>query len=299
MSAFRAMGTDVRVVTPGLGPTREAAVTRRVAAVFDESERRFSRFLPESELARLNRATGPTPVSAPMLAALDRARAYVDLTRGLFDPTIGSSLDAAGYDRSFAPGALDRPTRPPPGAPAGFDQVVVDAAAGTVSRPPGVRLDLGGFIKGHTADRAARLLPEVAAVDAGGDAVLRGAGPDGDGWLVDVEDPADAARVVLTLRVRDAAVATSAPNRRRWLVAGAEQHHLIDPRTGLAGASDLAQVTVIARTAELADVLAKTAFFLGATAGRRFLERLPAVAGVLVRHAGSVEVVGDVDVVDE
>ncbi len=299
MASFRAMCTDVQVVTPGLDPEREAAVTRRVAALFAASERRFSRFLPDSELSRLNRASGPTPASAPMLAALDRARAYVDLTGGLFDPTVGAALDAAGYDCSFAPGALDREARPAPAAPAAFDEVVVDAAAATVTRPAGVRLDLGGFIKGHTADRAARLLPEMAAVDAGGDAVLRGAGPDGEGWLVDVEDPADSARVVLTVRVRDAAVATSAPNRRRWRVAGGERHHSHRPAHRAPGGSDLAQATVIAPRAELADVLAKTAFFLGAAAGRRFLERLPAVAGVLVRRDGGLEIAGDVEVARE
>lgn len=114
-------------------------------------------------------------------------------------------------------------------------------------------------------DRAATLLPKDGAIDAGGDAYLRGSAGDGAGWLVDVEDPFDASCVALTLRLRDAGVATSAPNRRRWLRAGKAMHHLIDPRTGAPAASDLAQMTVVAPTVELADVLAKAAFVAGWT----------------------------------
>jgi thiamine biosynthesis lipoprotein len=299
MSSFHAMSTSVEVLTPGLEAEAEETAARSVAVLFAETEQRFSRFRPDSELSRLNRSAGEVRVSASMLAALLRARAYVRLTGGLFDPTVGAALDAIGYDRSFGPAGLDRPAVSACPAPSRFEQVVIDDAAGTVAVPAGVRLDFGGFIKGHTVDRAARILPGTAAIDAGGDVVLRGAGPAGEGWLVDVEDPEDPARVVLTFRARDVAVATSAPNRRRWRAGGREQHHLIDPRTSRPGGSDLAQATVIARTAELAEVLAKTAFLLGAAEGRRFLERLPGVAAVLVRRDRGVEIVGVVEVTSD
>jgi thiamine biosynthesis lipoprotein len=70
-------------------------------------------------------------------------------------------------------------------------------------------------------------------------------------------------------------------------------HHLIDPRTQAPASSDLVQVTVLARTAELADVLAKAAFVLGADAARRLLERQPDVGAVLVRRTGPPLVLGE------
>lgn len=297
MSAvFRAMGTDVTVVAPELDASAEAVVTLEVAAVFAESERRFSRFLPDSELSQLNRARGPFAASAPMFEALRRARAYFDLTSGLFDPAVGGALAALGYDRSFSPGGLDR-AAPPARAPrATSSDLELDPATRTVTRPPHVTLDLGGFIKGFAADRAARRLPPNAAVNAGGDAVMRGGGPSGDGWLVDVEDPRDAARVLLTVRARDRGVATSAPNRRRWMAGGREQHHLLDPRTGRPAPSDLEQVTLLAPTAEVADVLAKTAFLMGRRAGGHFLSRLPGIGGVLIPRDGAPEITGEVEV---
>jgi FAD:protein FMN transferase len=168
----------------------------------------------------------------------------------------------------------------------------VDPISRVVQIPPGVSLDFGGFIKGWTVDRAAALLPDLGAVDAGGDAVLKGPGIDGRGWLVDVEDPFDSSRDLLTLRVTNGAVATSAPNRRYWLAGGKRQHHLINPVTGEPVHSDLAQVTVLAPTAEEADVLAKSVFILGSRRGRRLLRSRAELGAVLVSCTGAVQCLG-------
>jgi thiamine biosynthesis lipoprotein len=286
MFAVAAMGTTIAVHTPTLSVEAEAAAGAAVAAQFAAAEARFSRFRDDSELTSLNRATAPRAVSPDLLAALVRARAYVELTGGRFDPTVGAAVLAAGYDRAFAPGALDRATAAHPVAPTRFAEIAIDRARGVVTRPPGVQLDLGGMIKGATADLAARALPAIAALDAGGDVVLRGAGPDGTGWEVEVEDPADPARVLLALVVRDRAVATSAANRRRWRRGDTWVHHLIDPATGAPAASDLAQVTIVADSAERAEVLAKAVFVAGARDGAALLATMPTIGAVLVDHRG-------------
>jgi thiamine biosynthesis lipoprotein len=297
MWTFRAMNTEIAVAAPALAPTAQEALARDIATTFDDAEQRFSRFRPDSELSRLNRDRGPTVVSQAMLDALIAARRHEIATGGLFDPAVGGALASAGYDRSFAPGRLDLDHDLSAPAPARFRDVVIGAATRIVHRPPHLRIDLGGIVKGRTIDLAARLLPEVGVVDAGGDAVLRGDGPDGGGWRVDVEDPRDARRVLITLLIADRAVATSAPNRRRWRAGAAWAHHLIDPRTSLPARSDLLQATAIAPTSEEADVLAKVAFLLGASAGTRFLQERGA-AGILVTADGEVHRVGDIEVAD-
>jgi thiamine biosynthesis lipoprotein len=295
MRTFRAMNTDISVAAPTLDDAAEQQLAEQVASLFAETERRFSRFCDDSELGRLNRATGPITVSRTLMELLRAARDHVNDTGGLFDPTIGAALCAAGYDRSFAPGALDRGALVTPVVRARFADVAIDEPARRVRRPRHVQLDFGGFLKGRTADRAAALAPATSMIDAGGDAVLRGGGLDGRGWLVDVEDPTDARRVVATLRLRDRAVATSSPNRRRWRAGRGVGHHLIDPRTGLPSASNLAQVTAVAPTAERADVLAKVAFLLGAADGARSLDGRPGIGGVLVAGDGVVRMVGELE----
>ncbi len=298
-TTFRVMNSDVTLVCPTLEPPAERHLASRVAAIFETSERTFSRFRPDSELSRLNGAGRPFIASPALFAALRRARVYWQVTDGWFDPAVGADLLAAGYDRSFAPGALDRRTSArsaPPGAR--FGDVGLHPGTRRVTLPQRVQVDAGGFVKGWTVDAAAALLPDTAALDAGGDAVLRGAGHDERGWLVDVEDPRRAGRVLLTLSLRDRAVATSGANRRRWLVGGRERHHLIDPRTHQPSRSDLLQVTVVADTAEGAEVLAKVAFLRGLDDGLRFLDRFDGIGAVLVRRDGHLRLAGALEVAD-
>ena len=278
MMTFRAMNSDVAVIAD-----REAA--QAIRQTFVTAEQRFSRFREDSELMQLNRATAPMIVSEPMFAALVAARRYVELTEGIFDPAIGATLVALGYDRSFEPGALDRACEGEAATAARFLDVELDATCREVTRPAGVQIDLGGMIKGRTVDEATVWLARDGAIDAGGDAVMRGGGC--SGWLVEIEDPCDPARTIATIRVRDRAVATSAANHRRWQVAGVQRHHLVDPRTQRSATTDLLQVTVVAPTAELADVLAKTAFILGAERGGAMIERHADVGAVLIAADGT------------
>jgi thiamine biosynthesis lipoprotein len=225
-----------------------------------------------------------------------RARWYFDLTLGLFDPAVGGVLAAFGYDRSFAPGALDRAAATLPGRAGSFLDIGLDPSRRSVDRPCHVQIDLGGMIKGATVDAAARHLDGRGAIDAGGDAILLGLEPTRGEWLVDIEDPRNAEQVLLTVAVSGGALATSAPNRRTWKVGGRAAHHLIDPRTLAPSASDLLQATVFAPRAELADVLAKTAFLLGSREGKRFVANHGATGAVLVGRDGEVLVSGQVRV---
>ena len=294
MAVFRAMNTDVSVLAPGVDDLTEAQLTDTVQRVFETAERTFSRFRPESELSRLNQADGPVTVSQALFAALQRARTYWEMTERWFDPTVCQALVAAGYDRSFAPHVLDReqrlcvfPVR------RSFADVHLDDACRSVTLATGTSLDFGGFIKGWAVDVAAKNLPDLAAVDAGGDAVLRGSGVDGRGWLVDVEDPFTPGGVLLTLRLHDQAVATSGINRRHWRMGDQVMHHLIDPHSGRPARTDLAQVTVVAPFAELADVLAKTAVLRGCAPARQFLSNFPGVSAVFVLADGRLDTFGE------
>ena len=296
MWMFRAMTTEILVTAPDMTEDGERELAREVEALFRETERRFSRFDSRSELAQLNRAVGPTEVSPELLDLLVRARTHASETRGIFEPAVGSALQAAGYDRSFAPGALDDDRVPGAAVRASVTMLEIDEDTRRVTRPPHVQLDFGGFLKGRTADRAAALARGAVVIDAGGDAVLRGAPAGAAGWTVDIEDPRDASRSLGSVVVRDEAVATSATNRRRWRRGDRSMHHLIDPRTITSAATDLIQATVFAPSAELADVMAKVAVVLGTGAAAGELERR-ALSGVLVASDGSIHAVGGREVV--
>ncbi|MHB8377374.1 MAG: FAD:protein FMN transferase [Dehalococcoidia bacterium] len=270
---FPAMGGSVDVQIAG-GAAEDAA---RVEALFAAHERALSRFLPDSEVCALNRATGAPFAASPLLFDIvSEACGWACVTGGAFDPTVLEALEAAGYDRPFDEVAgrtalLERP-RTQTGR---WREIAFDFDHDRITLPAGVRVDLGGIGKGYTVDRAIETLPARtgAMVNASGDLYAAGDGPAGDGWRVGVADPRAPERDLAAIVVRDRGVATSGSSKRRWGTGDRRYHHLIDPREGTSSEGDLLAVTVIARSATEANVLAKTAFLLGSSAGPRFVER--------------------------
>jgi thiamine biosynthesis lipoprotein len=256
------MGTDAHVVIVGGRP--DDGLLDRAQAHVDRLERRWSRFLPDSEVSELNRRAGHVvAVSADTAELVRRAVEGWWLSGGAFDPTVLGAVLRAGYDRSFE-------TLGPDVAPGhsvleiGTAGIVVDGD--TVRLPAGVGFDPGGIGKGLAADLVlADLLAagaEGACVNLGGDVAVAGTGPEGDGWTVAVEHEL-AAEPVAILGLATGAVATSTTLRRRWGAGSDARHHLIDPRTGLPSDSDLDHVAVVAATAWAAEVLAKAVLLRG------------------------------------
>jgi thiamine biosynthesis lipoprotein len=98
------MNADVAAVVVAEEPRAAAAeaALARVEALFAEVEAALSRFRPESELSRLNRAAGAAFAASPLIYdAVSLALRTARETGGIFDPTVLDALLAAGYDRSF------------------------------------------------------------------------------------------------------------------------------------------------------------------------------------------------------
>ena len=273
------MGTSIRVLTDGGADERAvSSAATAIRGTFEQEERRFSRFRAESELSRVNAASGRSIALSPsfgavMRLALEAARS----TGGAFDPTVLCVMGAIGYDRDFDEVLAGARDMLHPASPCGrWRDVTLDGDVLWV--PAGVGIDLGGIAKGWTADLAATRalgagLP-WALVNAGGDLRLVGEAPVID---VAVEDPDDRGAELGRLSIREGGLATSSIRSRSW---GPGLHHVIDPRTGAPAETDLLQVTVTAPTCAEAEIRATAAILGGsATAGR---------AAVAVTHDGRV-----------
>jgi len=244
-----------------------------------------SRFRPDSELVAVGNAardsSGDVTVSvSPLLAqAVAVSLRAARLTDGDVDPTVGGVLADLGYDRDFA--ELTPPGQSPaaaaaPGAVAvrvipGWRSVRVDIAAGRLTVPGGVQLDLGATVKGWAADQSAeRIAAKLGCgvlVSLGGDTAVAGQ-PPGDGWRIRVQDttslpgePAEGPSQVVT--IRDGGLATSSTAARRWRRGGDVLHHILDPRTGRPAAPVWRTVSVAAATCADANTAATAAIIRG------------------------------------
>ena len=188
--------------------------------------------------------------------ACDRAHR---LTGGRFDPRVIGQLDAWGY----AGASLGAPV---PADAVGAPERIVERLDRRRIRL-GHPIDLGGIGKGLSVRWAAARLRRAGLtrflLDAGGDIATGGPGPDGDPWLIGIEDPTGGADPVAVVALDDGAIATSSVRRLRWVVDGQTRHHLVDPATGEPADGGLLAVTVAAADPAWAEVWSKALFIAG------------------------------------
>jgi thiamine biosynthesis lipoprotein len=261
-----------------------AAMAKRALLTWHE---RFSRFRDDSELTRLNDNPANTVAVGPLMrrmveVALKAARD----TGGLVDFTLGDDIERAGYDAHLegegtALGAALKLAPPRAAASPHPDErwrrITVDRHGGTITRPPGLRIDVGGIAKGVFADELSALLAgfDAYALDCAGD--LRVGGRARLIRPVHIAGPF-MSRTLHTFPVTAGGVATSGIGRRSWMRDGGRPaHHLLDPGTGEPVFSGVVQATALAPTAGEAEVLAKAAILSG-----------PARAGEWLTHGGLI-----------
>jgi thiamine biosynthesis lipoprotein len=293
------MATEVTicVVAPAAGA---AIAVDRAEGIFSDVASSCTRFDPLSPLMRANAQPRRWHVVPPRLfAALREAHEAHLETAGAFDPRVLRLLQEWGYDRtlpfrsgdvSVVPGpAASQKAGRRPGRRSWKPRFDPDAGAVRLGPDP---VDLGGIGKGLAVRWAAEVLASAGPaflVEAGGDLYAAGAGPEGVGWRVGIEDPRDGPDPVAVLRLEDLGCATSSIRVRHWRVGDREVHHIIDPRTREPADSGLLSVTVVGPDTARAEVWSKALFLTGRGRVRQLADE-QGIAALLVDNDGVIGV---------
>lgn len=201
--SHEAMATVFEVHAVHDDETYAAQAAQAAFDLVDRLERELSRFIPNSDIGRINALTpgGRTQVAPTTLECLVIARHAFALTGGAFDVSIGTGLESLVFD--------------------------LDACAVESTRA-GVRIDLGGVGKGYAVDLMAELLEEWglerALVHGGFSSVLALEPPPGhDGWPLTLSIPGGDSPVFATVSLRQTAMGASGVRKT---------DHIVDPGTG-------------------------------------------------------------------
>jgi len=269
----------------GLGDA--VIAVERVIAKVDAA---CSTYREDSELSAANAAGGqPIAASELLLDYVEAALHAAEVTGGDVDPTVGEALVALQIGGEA--GVSDRSGLVIRRAP-GREVVGVDRAAGTLTVPRGVRLDLGATAKALAADQAARAAQAAAGcgvlVSLSGDLSIAGPAPD-PGWSVRVADDHRSPREApgQSISLSDGGLATSSITVRRR----EDAHHVIDPRTGRPAAGEVRTASVAARTCLDANIASTAAIVRGARAVR-WLRELGLPSRLVFADGGVVHVAG-------
>ncbi len=284
------MGTAIHVE---LWSDDRAAAERAIDEVIAEMHRidaLMSPYKETSELSLINRKAdrGPVRVCDELYMLLSRSVAFSELSQGAFDITYASAGHLYDYRRHVRPTDAELEVAR---AAIGYRNLQLDADARTVRfGRAGMRIDLGGFAKGHAVDNGVAILVRHGVrhgvVAAGGDSRMLG-DRCGRPWTIGVRDPRRADEVVALLPLEDVAVSTSGDYERYFDDGDERCHHLIDPRTGKSPAT-VRSVTVIAPDGLTSEALSKTVFVLGVERGMQIVASLPGVDAVVVDAQGKL-----------
>ncbi|MED5622104.1 FAD:protein FMN transferase [Ideonella sp. BN130291] len=282
------MGTAISVQLWAAQRADANAAMSAVMAEMHRIDRSMSPFKPESELSRINRnaAQWPVHVSEEMFGLLQRAVQFSRLSAGAFDITYAGAGHLYDYREHVRPSeeALAAARQA-----IGYRHLLLDPVARTVCfAREGVRIDLGGFAKGHAVDNATAILRRHgvahAIVSAGGDSRVIG-DRRGRPWTIAIRHPRRPGEVVAVLPLEDVAISTSGDYERFFEQDGVRWHHLIDPKTGKSPTS-IHSVTILAADGLTAEALSKSVFVMGVKDGLRLVESQPGVDAVVVDAAG-------------
>jgi FAD:protein FMN transferase len=259
------------VTDPGLLDEARVVVDGYLAQVDDAA----NRFRADSEISTLRPGADGYARLSPVLADLvSEALAVAWFTAGDVDPTVGTSMNALGYDRDLALVLDDsRPVRALLRPAPGWRKLRL--VGDRLLLPRGVELDLGATAKAAAADHAAELVHRELGVGVlvslGGDIATAGHGPEG-GWQVHVQDRVEDPSTQVALP-SGTAIATSSTVSRQWRGEDRVLHHIVDPRTGEPAEAVWRSVTVAAATCVRANAATTAALVRGPRAPR-WLERL-------------------------
>jgi thiamine biosynthesis lipoprotein len=255
----------------------------------DAIEATLTVFRTTSEVSRLNReaAAAAVPVSAGLFTLLTLCRELTAVTGGAFDPASTALSRCWGF--------LERRPRLPTAealaearARSGMDKLALDDLTRSVRYAvPGLEIGFGAVGKGWALDRIAASLRvrgvQRALLTAGGSS-HRGWG--GESWELALRPGGEELGL---LRLRDAALGTSASGEQHFEADGRRFGHVLDPRSGWP-AEGVRSASVLASEAAVADALS-TAFLVGGSAlAGPFCTARPGTMALLVLDAQPREI---------
>ncbi|NOU68639.1 FAD:protein FMN transferase [Paenibacillus sp. LMG 31461] len=281
---------EIKVVTSLSLPKVEPLIEQAFAA-FRNVELACSRFTSDSELMKASQQIRThVQISSWLFQPLKFALEMAEWTQGIFDPTIGKTMEAYGFNRHYLTGetnsnvAADNAT---------FRDIVLRDHDRTMYLHKPLLIDLGAVAKGFAIDLASQILSNFPGfiINAGGDLYAGGVDETGHAWRIGIQHPAYKDHIIDTIEVSNEAVCTSGGYERKSKVRE-DIHHIIIPKSKQSP-HELISCSIVAPYAMMADVFSTVVYLYGLDQGRSLINDLQ-LKGILITSKLQVERVGGI-----
>jgi len=282
--SHEAMNTFFEIIIAGEEPDYAAAACREAFELLDRIELELSRFLPNSDISRINSigSNQPATVSLITFEALQICKRLHAQTGGAFDPTVGNLikcwLDKDGKLRSPSADELKHAKEN-----TGMDLVKLNEEDFSVRvNAEDICIDMGAFGKGYGVDKIAELLREwsidSALIHGGYSSVLAMDAPgEHPGWPVTFSHPDDRSNTLLRLELENQAVSASGLEKGQ---------HIIDPRSGRPETAAKATWSA-AKNASAGDALSTAFMIMSPEQIKSYCQNHPETAAMIITEPDS------------
>jgi thiamine biosynthesis lipoprotein len=222
-------------------PATLSKLIKQTITLFDDT---YSRFKPDSLIGQLNRKGSLLNPPRELVEMFNFAHTMHEVTRGMFDISVGGTLQRLGYGKASGAAAA---------YPDFWKETTYTKEA--IRIPARSAVDFGGFGKGWLLDRLAVLFEQYGhpyyLINGGGDIVVSAPQP----LELGLEHPYDPSKIIGTTSIMKGALAVSSVVKRRWTKDGETYHHIIDPTTTKPADNGVISTYVKAPTGLIADTL--------------------------------------------
>lgn len=273
--SFEAMACVNELSLYASNKRQATAVAKKAIDAINKLESRYSRYVPDSLLTRINESAGDTrgvAVDEETAALLNYSQTCFEQSDGMFDITSGVLRRIWNFRENKLPTDSEVADTL---QLIGWDKVIWDESR-IVLPLTGMELDFGGVVKEYAADTCATLCRDMGVrhglINMGGDIHVIGPHPDGSPWKIGIQSPDDPGSIATTVNLKHGGLASSGDYQRSIVIDGKRYGHILNPKTGWP-VEGLRAVSVVAPQCLIAGSTSTIAMLKG-EAGKRWLDEV-------------------------
>lgn len=261
----KTMGTDLSIAIVSNLETLANTLSSATITEIDLYEKRFSRFLPESELSKLN-TMKEMRVSEMFIKVTEESYHLFKLTNGVFNPLF--QIERLGYNKTFSEIKDFFINENVEEYNVDFSSVIIDKEHSKIILSPGQKLDFGGFLKGYLAELICHRIKNYSSdingviVNIGGDLYTEGLDAQDEKFIFNIFNPIIKQNDI-PVALYNQGLATSGTYKRKWEVSGQEYNHILNETGRVNPNTDIVSVSVINKSGTKSEAFTKVFLSLG------------------------------------
>ncbi|WP_055445093.1 FAD:protein FMN transferase [Lacinutrix himadriensis] len=269
-------GTSYSIIYDG-----ETNYQKQIDSLYYVINKSMSTYQTNSDISKLNRNESNS-VDAHFKKVLATSKEVYSQTDGVFDPTIGTIVNALGFGPEKRIERLDSLKIDSLMQFVGLDNVRV-ADQTVIKKHPNTFIDFNAIAKGYAVDVVANFLESKNVrnylVEIGGEIRSKGTNVEKKStWTVGIDKPnfEGTQSVLEAITLHQAAMATSGTYRKFQIDENGNRYaHIIDAKTGYPSKSNILSVSVIGESCMTVDAFATAFQAMGIEKTTSFLENHP------------------------